>query len=332
MKRLRRLSPLRYCQPEPKLFHDLQSSGPAVTRLLAKMLSLQTAALLLLPLAAASPVARAAETSVTVTVDTAPAGPTSSTYNWAEGWKANFPIHQSCNITLRTQLEVALAETMTLAAHARDHLLHNPKSELATKFFGNQSVAGPIGWYSKVVSTDKSEMLFRCDDPDRNCATQDAWAGHWRGANATQETVICDLSYEIRRPLAALCGGGYTVAESKLNTYWATDLLHRAFHLPGISDGIIDHYAEDYAEALKLAATEPELYIIDSDTLQYFAIEAYAYDIAIPGVGCPGERPVIDTAAATSTAAPTTTAASDASGTTSADASCHTHDDGFVHC
>ncbi|EGY23113.1 antigen 1 [Verticillium dahliae VdLs.17] len=251
------------------------------------MLSLQTAALLLFPLVAASPVARAAETSVTVTVDTAPAGPTSSTYNWAEGWKANFPIHQSCNITLRTQLE---------GCSRRDHDHCGPRPAI-------------------IFST-----------------TPNGWAGHWRGSNATQETVICDLSYEIRRPLAALCGGGYTVAESKLNTYWATDLLHRAFHLPGISDGIIDHYAEDYAEALKLAATEPELSIIDSDTLQYFAIEAYAYDIAIPGVGCPGEKPIIDTAAGTSTAAPTTTTASDASGTTTANASCHTHDDGFVHC
>ena len=26
----------------------------------------------------------------------------------------------------------------------------------------------------------------------------------------------------------------------------------------------------------------------DSDALQYFALEAWAYDIAVPGVGCPG--------------------------------------------
>ncbi|KAK1585592.1 putative peptidase family-domain-containing protein [Colletotrichum navitas] len=178
-------------------------------------------------------------------------------------------------------------------------------------------------------------MTFRCDDPDRNCATQDGWAGHWRGDNATQETVICPLSFEIRRPLSAVCGLGYTVAGAKLNTYWATDLLHRVLHVPLISEGVVEHYAEDYAEALALAKNNATYAVVDSDALQYFAIDVWAYDIAAPGVGCSGEleededeeeeKPTSTTAAAGSAA--TTPAA-----TSSAPQECHTHADGALHC
>lgn len=116
------------------------------------------------------------------------------------------------------------------------------------------------------------------------------WAGHWRGDNATDETVICPRSFEIRRNLPSVCGQGYTVASSPLNTFWATDLLHRVLHLPAISEGIVDHYAEDYADAIRQAQEEPEKSGIDSDVLQYFAIDVWAYDIAAPGVGCTGEQ------------------------------------------
>lgn len=128
------------------------------------------------------------------------------------------------------------------------------------------------------------------------------WAGHWRGSNATSETVICPLSFEIRRSLASVCGLGYTVAASKLNTFWATDLMHRILHVPVVSESIVDHYAEDYAEVLELAKTDPSKSPIDSDTLQYFAIDVYAYDIAAPGEGCTGEVEATETSSETATA------------------------------
>lgn len=61
------------------------------------------------------------------------------------------------------------------------------------------------------------------------------------------------------------------------------------FHLPAISEEVVDHFAEDYAGLLELAQEDPEKSAIDSDTLQYFAIDVYAYDIAAPGEGCSGE-------------------------------------------
>jgi hypothetical protein len=209
------------------------------------------------------------------------------------------------------------------------------------KYFGDGPTATPIGWYDRVIAADKTGMTFRCDDPDRNCATQDGmylelisphdishrvddltshlhpgWAGHWRGENASSETVICDLSYTSRLFLSSMCGQGYTVAGSKRNVFWATDLLHRVLHVPQISQGIVDHFTEDYAGALHQAEEHPELSGIDSDVLQYFAVDVYAYDIAAPGVGCTGEAPEEEDAPADD--APTSTTSSVPSETSSA--------------
>jgi hypothetical protein len=137
-----------------------------------------------------------------------------------------------------------------------------------------------------------------------------AWAGHWRGANATQETVICPLSYERRLPLEQVCSRGYTVANSPLNTFFAVDLLHRVFHVPAISEGIVEHYSEDYAGVLELARTNATFSVRDTDALQYFAIDAWAYDIANPGVGCTGELEDTVSSAAVVVASPTATGAS----------------------
>jgi len=111
-----------------------------------------------------------------------------------------------------------------------------------------------------------------------------------------------------------VCDLGYTVAESPLNTYWATDLLHRVFHVPRVSEGVVDHFTEDYEAVLALAKTDPAKSSIDSDTLQYFAIDVYAYDVAAPGLGCSGGKgmmtPTPSIASASPAASHTTSAAS----------------------
>lgn len=97
--------------------------------------------------------------------------------------------------------------------------------------------------------------------------------------------------------------------------------------MPEISEGLVEHYAEDYADALRLAKDTPELSQVDSDVLQYFAIDVWAYDIAAPGVGCTGEVEEEEEEPSV-----TTTSAEAASSTTSAASECHTHDDGVIHC
>lgn len=94
---------------------------------------------------------------------------------WNDGAITTYPIHSSCNVTLRAQLERGLGETVKLAQHAKEHLLRwGHESPFVVKYFGNASTATPIGWYDRVVAADRGGMLFRCDDPDRNCATQDS--------------------------------------------------------------------------------------------------------------------------------------------------------------
>lgn len=99
--------------------------------------------------------------------------------NWTarETTTAAFRIHQSCNATLSGQLSHALEETVVLARHAKEHLLRwGGTSPIVQKYFGNGTTSTPIGWYERIISADRGSMLFRCDDPDENCATQE---GKW---------------------------------------------------------------------------------------------------------------------------------------------------------
>jgi hypothetical protein len=97
-----------------------------------------------------------------------------STYDWARGAVTQYEIHQSCNATETAILRQAITETEVLASHAKDHILrHGNSSSYYRKYFGNAPTAEPAGWYDRLVNGDKSGVLFRCDDIDKNCATQD---------------------------------------------------------------------------------------------------------------------------------------------------------------
>jgi hypothetical protein len=111
---------------------------------------------------------------------------------------------------------------------------------------------------------------------------------------------------------------GYDVANGATNFYWASDLVHRLLHIPKVGEGIVEHYgdADEYPKVLALAKSDPSLAVRNSDTLQYFALEVYAHDIAVPGVGCPGSY--TSTATDDSHAAPTSTSAVPASATSPA--------------
>lgn len=238
----------------------------------------------------------AAASTVTVT-----AQPPASTA-WNAGAVTEYPIHASCNATQRAYIRNGLQETITICKQARDHILRwGNTSEIYQKYFGDAPTGEPIGWFTKIVDGDKSDVLFRCDNIDGNCQ-QSGWAGHWRGANATSETVICDLSYEIRRPLEGMCMFGYNVANGATNFYWASDLLHRLLHIPKVGEGVVEHYSVGkYPGVIELAQTNSSWSVRDSDTLQYFALEVYAHDVAVPGVGCAGTYTATSTTAAAAT-------------------------------
>lgn len=127
--------------------------------------------------------------------------------------------------------------------------------------------------------------------------------------------------------------------------------MHRMFHVPSVNEGVIDHISDGYTNILDLATgvnyTEAAR---NSASLEYFALEAYAYDIAVPGEGCLGKpveeddghghAAVSSTVTASTTvnparvtlAATTTTSAPVQTEVPAEGTECHTHDDGAVHC
>ncbi|KAI9711438.1 MAG: hypothetical protein M1812_007183 [Candelaria pacifica] len=210
---------------------------------------------------------------------------------WDTGAVNLIPIHESCNDTETTLIRKGLNEAIQLAGHAKAHILrYGNSSATYRKYFGDAPSMDAIGSLDKIVGSDKGHVLFRCDNPDGNCALP-GYGGHWRGSNATNETVICPLSYDTRLGLESLCTHGYTVSQSPANTYWASDLMHRLYHMPSIGEDYVEHFTEEYPDVLELAKNNNTYSGHDSDTLQFFALEAYAYDIAVPDVGCPGPVP-----------------------------------------
>ena len=110
------------------------------------------------------------------------------------------------------------------------------------------------------------------------------------------------------KAVLSMCMLGYNVANGATTTFWASDLLHRLLHVPKVGEGVVEHYAGEYDECLELAENHPEEAVRNSDTLQYFALEAYAYDIAVPGEGCAGKwTPTSSEAAPVATQTPTGT-------------------------
>ncbi|KAK7054499.1 Prenylated Rab acceptor protein 1 [Paramarasmius palmivorus] len=245
-------------------------------------------------------------------------------------------IHESCNVTERRQLSKALQETYELASVARDYVLqHGHTDQLFKTYFGTGEPYPVIGAYEQLISGDKTGVLLRCDNIDGNC-DQEGWYGHWRGENATLETVICQRSYEGRKPLEQFCALGYTVAEYSPSYYFATDLMHRFYHIPAIGNEIIEHYADSYEDCLQLAIDYPTNATYNTHSLQYFAADVYARVVGNPGEGCTGtvtsSNTTTSSAPVASTSATNQPASTSASATSSAAQHCHTHADGEVHC
>lgn len=148
------------------------------------------------------------------------------------------------------------------------------------------------------------------------------------------------MSYGVCRLLSQVYAFGYRVTNNNINASFASDLLHRFFHVSAISDNIVDHYSHgEFADCLAFAKTNSTFAIRNSDSLQYFALDTYAYDVANQGIGCPGKTneettPLSATLSSpatsyTSATAPTTQAPMQTTGTSR---ECHTHINDVEHC
>lgn len=87
--------------------------------------------------------------------------------------KSPFHIHHSCNATEQRQLATALQETVTLAEQAKDHILRwSNESAIYRKYFGDRPSLTAIGAYDIIINGNPENVLFRCDNPDGNCALE----------------------------------------------------------------------------------------------------------------------------------------------------------------
>lgn len=248
-------------------------------------------------------------------------------------WK----IHESCNGTQRAQIGKAVDEMKQLATNSINHILNYPNDEFFVKYFGDGADPAPvIGYYSQLVYGNKGNALLRCDNPDGNCRFAD-WNGHWRGNNATAETVICELSYTSRRPLEKLCAFGFQLGTDNPSLYFGADLMHRAFHVPEFVHEKIHHYADSYSDCLDLAKANSTAAVSNQHSLQYFALDVYSRKLT--KWGCVGEvkeatsSSVADASATASSSSVATQATqTPAAQDDTAGKDCHTHADGSIHC
>lgn len=146
---------------------------------------------------------------------------------WNAGAVTQWQIHSSCNSSERYQISKGLDEAVELASHAKDHINRwGNSSDIYQKYFGGNPTVEAIGSLDVIVEGDRGGALFRCDDPDQNCANMPDWAGHWRGDNASDQTVICPTSFEIRLPLSSVCSMGWNVRQGGRAVYWVSRVLN----------------------------------------------------------------------------------------------------------
>lgn len=103
--------------------------------------------------------------------------------------------------------------------------------------------------------------------------------------------------------------------------------MHRLYHTTKIGESTTEHYADTYTECLELAKENPAEAVRNTHTLQYFALDVYAMEVALPGEGCTGtpaqkesgdsHAAAFASSVAATTAAASTTAAQAASQTAS---------------
>ncbi|GAA5852204.1 hypothetical protein JCM3766R1_006818 [Sporobolomyces carnicolor] len=267
-------------------------------------------------------------------------------------------IHESCDAGQAHFIRAGLDDMNLLAKHAYDRILkYGETDELYVKYFGNASSATAAGFYAQLLYGNKPGVLFRCDNPDGNCnevTAEGPWAGHHRGRNATEQTVICPPTYTRRMQLSTLCWDGVEIGSLPPARWLATDFMHRLIHIPSITYGHISHAADSLGGVLELAANNDSMTVSNQNTFQFYALDAYAYDVVWPGKSCVTANPPHDesshgapaAASSTTSSAPTATATAEdhsdhdhdhaseetATATASAAESCHTHSDGEIHC
>ncbi|WWC59804.1 uncharacterized protein I303_102366 [Kwoniella dejecticola CBS 10117] len=218
-----------------------------------------------------------------------------NTTAWKDGASDSFSVWgNSCNTTQLELIGEGLAQTFKLVEHGRDHLRRFGNDSFFQRWFGNDN--NPLileGLYDRIVSGDKGNVSFTCDDVDSLCNGKYGIIPGYFSPSTPELTVVCPTYYLSKGPLAELCTNGETIASQGSESTDGSWFLHRLLHLPQTTGGGLSDVVDSAHDAVDLAqgvnATQA---IKNIHSIQYYALDVYASDILLPGEGCLGDTSV----------------------------------------
>ncbi|WRT64462.1 uncharacterized protein IL334_001394 [Kwoniella shivajii] len=255
---------------------------------------LSSALFLGLPLLAiASPVARST-TSESLSIDPLSALKPNTTL-WSAGASNTFSVWgNSCNTTQLELIGEGLAQTFKLVEHGRDHLRRYGNDSYFQRWFGKTNDPNTLqGLFDRIVSGDKGNVSFTCDDIDNTCNGKYGIIPGYFSSSTPELTVVCPTYYLSKFPMDELCTRGNTITSQGSESTDGSWFLHRLLHLPIASGGLLKDVVDSAHDAVELAkgvnATQS---IHNIHSIQYYALDVYASDILLPGEGCLGDTSV----------------------------------------
>ncbi|WWD19973.1 hypothetical protein CI109_104446 [Kwoniella shandongensis] len=258
------------------------------------MLSKFAALTVLISFAVATPVKRVVDATYAVS-NLEP-----DTTVWSNGANQAFQVWgNSCNTTQKELIAEGLEQTLILVDHARDHLRRFGNDSHFQTWFGNNNDPNTIqGLYDRIVSGDKGNISFTCDDVDNTCNGKYGIIPGYFSSSIPELTVVCPTYYLSKKPLAELCTEGQTISSQGSESTDGSWFFHRLLHLPIASGGHLSDVVDTANEAVELAhGVNASQAIRSIHTIQYYALDVYAQDILLPGEGCLGDISVAVTAA-----------------------------------
>ncbi|GAA5917580.1 hypothetical protein JCM6882_001986 [Rhodosporidiobolus microsporus] len=210
--------------------------------------------------------------------------------DWYAGAHKAFTAHPSCNATEKRLIGDGLDEALMLAGQARAHLRRYGNDTLFEAWFGNETDPNLLlGLYDRIVDGDKTGLTFRCDDVDDECdGKYGVIPGYFR-SDAKDETVVCSTYYLAKPRLEDMCAFDQTLVKNGSELTQGAWFMHRLLHNPTASGGRLSDVVDTVEEALELAQgvnKTQAAYSIHS--VQYYALDVYAYDVLLPAEGCRG--------------------------------------------
>ncbi|GAA5832459.1 hypothetical protein JCM11251_006461 [Rhodosporidiobolus azoricus] len=185
---------------------------------------------------------------------------------WYAGAHKAYTAHPSCNATEKRLIGDGLDEALMLAGQARAHLRRYGDDRILKACFGNQ--------------TDPNLLLGLWE--------YGVIPGYFR-SETKDETVVCRTYYLAQPRLEDKCAFDQTLVKNGSELTQGAWFMHRLLHTLTASGGRMSDVVDTVEEALELAQGVNRTQAAYSiHTVQYYALDVYAYDILLPGQGCRG--------------------------------------------